>query len=191
MARTPSTMLELGTVAPNFDLLQPVTGERISLNAFLQRPLLVAFICNHCPFVIHIAPKLAEVAARYPEVAFVAINSNDATTYPDDAPEKMGAFMEKYGFTFPYLYDETQQVAQAYRAACTPDFYLFSADHHLVYRGQFDSARPGNGLPVNGEDLVAALDALRSGSAISEAQIPSLGCNIKWRAGSEPDYFHQ
>ncbi|MEJ2406910.1 MAG: thioredoxin family protein [Candidatus Thiodiazotropha sp.] len=191
MARTPSTMLELGTPAPDFSLPEPVSGRTVSLKDFSGRPLLVVFICNHCPYVLHIADKLAEMAATFQQsdVEFVAINSNDVTNYPDDSPEKMPAMSERFGFTFPYLFDETQDVAKAYRAACTPDFYLFDADHQLVYRGQFDDARPRNDEPVTGADLGDAIKALLANMPPLEEQKPSLGCNIKWRAGNEPDYF--
>ena len=191
MARTPSTMLELGTAAPDFTLLEPASGNPVSLSDFAGKPLVVAFICNHCPFVKLIAGSLAKVAAEYQEkgVAFVAINSNDVANYPDDSPEKMLEFIGEYGVNFPYLYDETQEVAKAYRAACTPDFYLFDADHKLVYRGQYDSARPGNEQAVTGADLVDAMNALLGNLPVAGEQTPSLGCNIKWKPGSEPDYF--
>jgi len=191
MARTPSTMLELGTPAPDFSLPEPATGKTISLSDFKAKPLLVVFICNHCPYVLHIADKLVEIAREYQKkgVEFVAINSNDVANYPDDSPEKMPAMSERFGFTFPYLYDESQEVAQAYRAACTPDFYLFDSNHQLVYRGQFDSARPRNDEPVTGEDLSAAINALLSNMPPLEEQLPSLGCNVKWKPGNEPEYF--
>jgi len=191
MARTPSTMLELGTGAPAFSLPEPATGTTLQLDDFSGQPLLVVFICNHCPYVLHIADKLAEIARIYQDkgVGFVAINSNDVANYPDDSPEKMPAMSERFGFTFPYLYDESQSVAKAYRAACTPDFYLFDADHKLVYRGQFDNARPRNEEPVTGADLTDALKALLANMPPLEEQKPSLGCNIKWKAGNEPDYF--
>lgn len=191
MARTPSTMLELGTPAPTFSLPEPASGNTVSLDDFAGRPVLVVFICNHCPYVLHIAAKLAEMARDYQQqgVEFIAINSNDVDNYPDDSPEKMPAMAEKYGFTFPYLFDDSQEVAKAYRAACTPDFYLFDADHRLVYRGQFDNARPRNEEPVTGGDLSDALKALLANLPPLEEQKPSLGCNIKWKAGNEPDYF--
>ena len=191
MARTPSTMLELGTAAPEFSLPEPASGNTICLQDYRGKPVLVVFICNHCPYVLHIAEKLAEIAAEYAQkgVQFVAINSNDVTNYPDDAPDKMAAMSERFGFTFPYLFDETQAVARAYRAACTPDFYLFDADHRLVYRGQFDDSRPRNEVPVTGADLSDALKALLANLPPLTEQKPSLGCNIKWQAGSEPDYF--
>ena len=191
MARTPSTMVDLGTAAPDFTLLEPLTGNTISLSDFSGKPLVVLFICNHCPFVKLIAEKLAEVANTYQEkgVAFVAINSNDVANYPDDSPEKMVAFVREYGIGFPYLFDETQAVAKAYRAACTPDIYLFDAAHKLVYRGQFDAARPGNEEPVTGADLSDAIKALLANLPVADEQTPSLGCNIKWKPGNEPDYY--
>lgn len=191
MARTPSTMLELGTVAPDFSLPEPATGRTVSLSDFRGKPLLVVFICNHCPYVLHIAQRLAEVAAEYGNkgVQFVAINANDVSNYPDDAPDKMAAMSERFGFDFPYLFDETQAVARTYRAACTPDFYLFDADHKLAYRGQFDDSRPHNSEPVNGADLIDAIKAILANLAPLTVQKPSLGCNIKWKPGNEPDYF--
>jgi len=191
MARTPSTMLELGTAAPEFSLLEPATGNTVSLRDFAGKPLVIVFICNHCPFVKLIAEKLAQVGNEYQEkdVDFVAINSNDVANYPDDSPEKMVEFVREYGINFPYLYDETQEIAKAFRAACTPDFYLFDADHKLAYRGQFDAARPGNDQPVTGADLTDAIKALLANMPVAEEQIPSLGCNIKWKPGNEPDYF--
>ena len=191
MARTPSTMLELGTQAPDFSLPEPATGRRVGLADFAGQPLAVIFLCNHCPYVKHIAARLGELGKEYAdrEVALVCINANDVDNYPDDAPDKMPDFLATYGIDFPYLYDETQEVAKAYRAACTPDIFLFNADHTLVYRGQFDDARPGNDAPVTGRDLRNAMNTLLSGAALDMEQIPSLGCNIKWRAGNEPDYF--
>lgn len=191
MARVPSTMLELGTPAPNFALPEPASGNTVSLSDFSGKPLVVLFICNHCPFVKLIADKMAESAAELQRqgVGFVAINSNDVANYPDDSPEKMVEFINEYGASFPYLFDETQEVAKAYRAACTPDFYLFDAEHKLAYRGQFDAARPGNEQPVTGADLRAAVNAVLAGQPAAEAQVPSLGCNIKWKPGNEPDYF--
>lgn len=191
MARTPSTMLELGTAAPDFSLPEPATGKTVSLSDFTGRPLVVLFICNHCPYVLHIAAKLAEIARAFQQrdVEFVAINSNDVANYPDDSPEKMPAMSEQFGFTFPYLFDESQAVAKAYRAACTPDLYLFDADHRLVYRGQFDASRPRNDEPVTGADLSDAIKAVLANMPPIEQQTPSLGCNIKWKQGNEPDYF--
>ena len=191
MAETPSTMLPLGTKAPPFRLPDP-QGKWVSSDDFKDAPaLLVAFICNHCPYVKHIRSRFAELAKEYQTkgVGVVAINSNDADNYPDDAPEKMAEEVKQVGYTFPYLYDESQEVAKAYRAACTPDFYLFDRDRRLVYRGQFDDSRPGNGRPVTGADLRAALDAVLAGQPVPSNQRPSLGCNIKWKRGNAPDYF--
>lgn len=190
MVKTASTMRQLGTPAPDFSLIN-VDGQTVSLSDFRGQPTLVMFICNHCPFVKHIAPELARLAPEYQAkgVAIVAINSNDASMHPDDSPERMVQEVEERGYTFPYLYDETQEVAKAYHAACTPDFFLFDKDHRLYYRGQLDASRPQNGIPVTGSDLRAALDALLAGQPAPEKQIPSIGCNIKWREGQEPDYF--
>jgi peroxiredoxin len=191
MAATPSTMAPLGTIAPDFTL-PDTTGKRQSLADFKDAPaLLVMFICNHCPFVKHIRGGLAQFARAYQArgLAVVAISSNDAGTYPEDSPQHMVQEVREAGYTFPYLYDETQAVARAYRAACTPDFFLFDRERRLVYRGQFDDSRPGNGLPVTGKDLRAACDAVLAGRAVESAQRPSLGCNIKWKKGNEPQYF--
>ncbi len=191
MVRTPSTMLPLGTVAPEFSLPDP-QGKTVALLDFSGAPaLLVAFICNHCPFVQHIAPALATLAKEYQAkgVAVVAINSNDVANYPDDSPAKMAEEIDARGYTFPYLLDETQDVAKAYRAACTPDFYVFDSSRRLVYRGQMDGSRPGNDVSITGEDLRAALDATLAGHPAPEVQRPSIGCNIKWRPGNEPEYF--
>jgi peroxiredoxin len=191
MARTESTMLELGTPAPNFKLPDPRSGGEVELAEFAGRPLLVAFPCNHCPFVKHIQGGLAEFARDYAErgLAMVAISANDVEHYPDDAPELMAREAEQAGYVFPYLYDETQAVAKAYRAACTPDFFLFDAQGRLAYRGQFDGARPGNEVAVSGADMRAAADAVLAGQAVAGEQRPSLGCNIKWKPGMAPDYF--
>lgn len=191
MARTPSTMLELGTAAPEFSLIEPATGKRFSLTDFKDKPLLVAFICNHCPFVIHLRDAFNAFTRKYQKkgLAVVAINANDAANYPEDSPEKMAAYVDTYEFAFPYLFDETQDTAKAYQAACTPDFFLFDASHKLFYRGQFDASRPGNDLTVTGEDMVAAVNALLAGNPAPEKQLASLGCNIKWKPGNEPDYF--
>ncbi len=191
MARTPSTMLPLGTKAPDFSLPN-VDGKAVSLADMAGAPaLLVMFICNHCPFVKHVAGGLAQLAKDYQPkgVKFVAINSNDVDTYPDDSPEKMAVEAKQRGYTFPYLYDATQAVGKAYRAACTPDFFLFDKNQSLVYRGQLDASRPDNGIPVTGNDMRAALDALLAGKNVSSDQKPSIGCNIKWKAGNEPDYY--
>ncbi len=190
MALTPSTMLELGTPAPAFSL-PDASGKLVSLDDFAGAPgLLVAFICNHCPYVKHLKPELARFAADYAErgLAMVAISANDASGYPEDAPAKMAEDARRFGYVFPYLYDESQEVAKAYRAACTPEFYLFDAQQRLVYRGQFDGSRPGNEVAVSGADLRAAVDALLAGRPVGGDQQPSIGCNIKWKPGNEPDY---
>ena len=184
-------MLPLGTTAPDFRL-PDTNGKLVSLGQFTGNPaLLVMFICNHCPFVKHIRAELAKLGHDYiPRgVGIIAISSNDAMNYPEDGPAKMAEESRQAGYNFPYLYDESQAAAHAYRAACTPDFFLFDRNHRLVYRGQLDDSRPGNGVAVTGKDLRAALDALVSGKTISPEQKPSLGCNIKWKAGNEPDYF--
>src|SRR5262245_50559685 len=191
MVRTPSTMLPLGTKAPDFSLVN-VDGRTVSLADFDRKPaLLVIFMCNHCPFVKHLADPLAGFAAEVMAkgAAVVGINSNDVANYPADSPEQMVAEAETRGYQFPYLYDETQDVAKAYHAACTPDFFLFDRDRKLVYRGQFDESRPDSGIPVTGADLRAAVDAVLAGQKPNEKQLPSIGCNIKWIAGNEPDYF--
>ena len=187
---TASTMLPLGTPAPDFCLPDP-EGRTVSRDDFQQAPaLLVAFICNHCPYVQHIRRGLAAFAREYQAkgLAIVGINSNDAGEYPEDGPQKMVDEVKAAGYVFPYLYDETQAVAKAYRAACTPDLFLFDRSRALVYRGQFDDSRPGNGVPVTGKDLRAAADAALAGRPIPAVQKPSMGCNIKWKAGNEPEY---
>lgn len=191
MVRTPSTMLPLGTEAPDFSLMN-VDGQMVSLGEMDDAAgLLVIFMCNHCPYVIHVADHLAALAQEYMPrgLAIVGISSNDVAGYPADSPEQMVAEAEERGYIFPYLYDETQEVAQAYRAACTPDFFLFDKNKKLVYRGQLDSSRPDSGIPVTGEDLRPAIEAVLKGESPSENQTPSLGCNIKWKPGNEPDYF--
>lgn len=197
MARTPSTMLPLGTIAPDFTL-PDANGQVFHLADFDAAPgLLVMFICNHCPFVKHVRAELARLGRDYPSdrLALVAINSNDTRAYPADAPPAMLQEAREAGYTFPYLVDDSQAVAKAYRAACTPDFYLFGAaeggGRRLVYRGQLDDSRPGNGVPVTGRDLRHAIDALLAKSALppQEEQRASLGCNIKWKPGNAPDYF--
>jgi peroxiredoxin len=191
MVAVQSTMLPLGTIAPDFSLPDP-TGRLVSLDDFAgSKAYLVMFICNHCPFVKHIRQELARLGRDLQArgVAVVAISSNDIENYPDDSPEKMKQEAEAAGYTFPYLFDETQQVARAYRAACTPDFYLFDAERRLVYRGQLDDSRPGNGKPVDGADLRAAVEAVLRGKTPAEPHKPSIGCNIKWKAGNAPDYF--
>lgn len=183
MARTPSMMPPLGTRLPAFDLLEPCTGGQLSSDDLNGTPLLVGFVCNHCPFVVHLWPALLEFAAQYAEKGLqtVAINSNDAVAYPDDSPERMVELVHASGASFPYLFDESQAAARAFDAACTPDFFLFDAAGYLVYRGQFDSARPGNGIAVSGVDMRAAVDALLAGEAINTEQMPSVGCSIKWK----------
>lgn len=190
MARTPSTMLELGTSAPDFSLIDPVTEQQVSLTDFSGQPLLLAFISNHCPYVILIKEAFTQFAREYQAkgLKVVAINANDVENYPDDSPEKMIKDVNTYGYTFPYLFDESQQVAKQYQAACTPDFFMFDADHRLYYRGQFDKARPKSDIPVTGEDMKNAADKLLAGAPAPEIQLASLGCNIKWKEGNEPDY---
>jgi len=189
MPAVESRMLELGTAAPEFSLPDP-DGNLHSL-AESADAFLVMFICNHCPYVKHVREELARIGRDYRErnVSVVAINSNDKTTHPGDSPEMMKFEAAEWGYTFPYVYDEDQSVAKAYRAACTPDFFVFDSDRRLVYRGQLDGSRPGNNVPVDGRDLRAALDAVLAGASISEHQVPSLGCSIKWTPGNEPDYF--
>lgn len=193
MVKTASTMLPLGTQAPDFSLIN-VDGTTVSREDFSEcSALVVMFICNHCPFVKHIAHQLAEIGRDYvPQgVGIVAINSNDTSKYPDDSPEQMVHEAENRMYCFPYLFDEDQAIAKAYRAACTPDFYVFDRDHKLVYRGQLDDSRPSNDTQVTGNDLRAAIDAAVAGNPIPEdQQTPSLGCNIKWIEGDEPDYFN-
>jgi peroxiredoxin len=184
-------MLPLGTTAPDFKL-PDTNGKIISPADFKDAPaLLVIFICNHCPYVVHIRAGLAQLARDYvpKHVAFIGINSNDAKNYPDDSPAKMKDEVESAGYIFPYLYDESQAVAKNYRAACTPDIFLFDKNQKLVYRGQFDDSRPGNGLPVTGKDLRTALDSILAGKLVSSNQKASIGCNIKWKSGNAPDYF--
>lgn len=191
MVRTPSTMMPLGTEAPRFCLVN-IDGQEVSTSDFNGAPgLLVMFICNHCPFVKHIAEELARLGMEYQSkgISVIAISSNDVSKHPADSPEKMVAEAEERGYVFPYLYDETQEVAKEYRAACTPDFFLFDANQKLYYRGQLDSSRPDSGIPVTGEDLRNAMDALLAGKDSPDEQQPSIGCNIKWKEGNEPDYF--
>lgn len=189
MAVTPSTMLELSAAAPDFSL-PDTDGRIVSRSDFADRPLLVMFICNHCPYVKHVADELAALAKTYQErgAAVVAIMSNDVANYPDDSPANMAEEKATRGYCFPYLYDQSQEVARAYAAACTPDFYVFDADHKLVYRGQLDDSRPDSTLPVNGADLRGALDAALDGRPAPEDQKPSMGCNIKWKLEKGPDY---
>ncbi len=187
-----STMLELGTKAPDFSLPDVTTGKTISLSTFAgQKALLVMFICQHCPYVKHVQGELVLVGKDYvPKgVGMVAISSNDVANYPDDSPVHLKAMASELQFNFPVCYDESQVAAKAYRAACTPEFYLFDQDRKLVYRGQLDDSRPKNALPVTGKDLRGALEALLAGKPISPDQKPGIGCNIKWKPGNEPDYF--
>ena len=187
---TPSTMdLPLGGKAPDFSLPN-IDGKTVSLKDFADPALLVMFICNHCPYVKHLQAHLPQLVKEYQAkgVAAVGINSNDVARYPDDSPDKMLQTANQYGFTFPYLFDEAQDIAKAYRAACTPDFFLFDKERKLIYRGQYDDSRPKNDIPVTGKDLRAALDAALAGRSIPD-QKPSIGCSIKWKPGNEPDYF--
>jgi peroxiredoxin len=187
----PSTMLELGTKAPDFELPDVVTGLPVRIRDFDdKRALLVMFICRHCPYVRHVRGELARLGRDFAgsALAIVAISSNDPAEYPEDAPESLAEEAREAGYAFPYLFDETQEVAKAYTAACTPDFFLFDADRALVYRGQLDDSRPSNGLPVTGEDLRVAIDAVLSGAPVAQDQRASIGCGIKWRAGNEPAY---
>jgi thiol-disulfide isomerase/thioredoxin len=181
MVATASTMLPLGTSAPNFNLPDAEGNAPV---------LLVVFMCNHCPYVKHILSNLVELIEEYQEkgVAVVAINSNDVDSFPEDKPEIMARKAEEFGFTFPYLYDESQEIARSYRAACTPDFFLFDKERKLVYRGQMDDSRPGNNVPITGNDLKAAMDAVLEGKEVPGEQKPSMGCNIKWKQGNQPDY---
>ncbi len=191
MVLTPSTMLPLGTQAPSFSLPDP-SGKTVSLADFAGKPaLLVVFMCNHCPYVKHVAAGLAQLAKEYQGkgVAVVGISSNDVQSHPADSPAKMAEEIKLRGYTFPYLYDESQAVAKAYRAACTPDFYVFDSNQKLAYRGQMDASRPDSGIPVTGGDLRVALDAVLAGKPAPSEQKPSIGCNIKWKANNEPDYF--
>ncbi|MEM7772419.1 MAG: thioredoxin family protein [Cyanobacteria bacterium P01_E01_bin.6] len=193
MVLTASTMLELGTSAPVFELPDVVTGNVISLDTFADKSaLLMMFICRHCPFVKHVQAELANIGTDYADtgLGIVAISANDAAKYPDDAPDSLNAMVSEVGFTFPLCYDETQEVSKIYTAACTPDFFLFDGDRRLVYRGQLDDSRPGNNLPVTGADLRHAIDTVLSGGTmLMSDQKPSIGCNIKWKPGNEPAYF--
>jgi len=189
MAAVESQMLPLGTQAPAFSLPDP--DGNVHALAEEARAHLVMFICNHCPFVVHVKEELARIGREYGErgVDVIAISANDTTTHPQDAPEHMKTFAADNGFTFPYLYDERQEVAKAYKAACTPDFFLFDADKRLIYRGQLDDARPSNDAPVDGKDLRAALDAVLAHRSVTSEQKASMGCNIKWKAGNAPAYY--
>lgn len=191
MALTPSTMLELGTTAPDFSLPDATTGDTVTLaDAKGEKGILVMFICSHCPFVVHINQELANLGREYPGhgLGIAAICANDIDSHPQDAPEGLAKQAKEHGFRFPYLHDATQETAKAYTAACTPDFFLFGPDLRLVYRGQLDGSRPNNGIPVTGIDLRVAMDSLLEERGIYPHQSPSAGCNIKWRPGNEPDY---
>ncbi|MDP2955057.1 MAG: thioredoxin family protein [Longimicrobiales bacterium] len=192
MVRVPSTMLPLGTTAPDFRLEEPATARQVARTDFSGAPaLLVVFLSNHCPFVRHIADALSAFAKEYGArgLAMVGINANDVANFPDDSPERMKDEVALRAYPFPYLFDETQDVAKAYQAACTPDFFLFDGDRRLVYRGQFDPSRPGNDEPVTGRDLRRACDAVLAGELVSGEQTPSIGCNIKWKPGNHPPWF--
>lgn len=192
MAKTASTMLPLGAKMPGFTLTDTVTGKTVTNADFeAKKGVLVMFICKHCPFVVHVREALVKLGSDYEstELAIVAISANDAESYPDDTPENLAAMASSLGFTFPLLYDESQEVAKAFKAACTPDFFLFDGKNALIYRGQMDDARPGNTAPNDGRDLRSAMDNLLAGKPIDPDQKPSLGCNIKWKPGNEPDYF--
>lgn len=192
MAAVKSTMLEIGTKAPEFSLPDTISGRNYSLEGFVgNQALLVMFICNHCPYVKKIKDSLVDYATDYMDkgVGVVAISSNDSENYPDDSPEKMKEDAEAHGYPFPYLYDESQEVAKKYKAACTPDLFLFDENLELVYRGQFDSSRPGNEIKPTGEDLRKATDMVLNGDDVTIEQIPSIGCNIKWKPGNKPEYF--
>ena len=191
MSLTPSTMLSLGTTAPDFELPDVVSHQTISLDFADGSPLLVMFICQHCPFVKHVKQQLAQIGKDYADsdLKIVAISANDVATHPDDSPEKLKAMAQEFDFKFPMCYDESQETAKAYTAACTPDFFLFDAGHKLVYRGQLDDSRPGNDKPVTGKDLRGAIDAVLAGKEVEPDQKPSVGCNIKWKKGNEPAYY--
>jgi thiol-disulfide isomerase/thioredoxin len=185
MAATPSNMMPLGTIAPDFNLLNVVTGNKVTLHSLKSEiATLIMFICNHCPYVKHVQDELIKIANDYriKGISCIAINSNDVVSYPDDSPENMKQVAQEKGYPFPYLYDETQEVAKVYQAACTPDFYLFDQELKCVYRGQLDDARPKNNIPVTGKDIRAALDAILAGQPVNTDQKPSIGCNIKWKA---------
>ncbi len=192
MVLTASSMLDLGVEAPDFHLPDVTSGEAISLSTFAGKDaLLVMFICKHCPYVVHVQDELARIGRDYAgrNVGIVAISSNDVGEFPEDEPEQLREMVQSLGFNFPYGYDESQEVAKAYTAACTPDFFLFNRDRRLVYRGQLDDSRPGNDKPVTGENLRIAIDATLSAQPVSADQKASVGCNIKWKVGNEPSYF--
>ncbi|WP_392435825.1 thioredoxin family protein [Chlorogloeopsis fritschii PCC 9212] len=192
MALTASTMLPIGTQAPDFNLPDVVSQQTISLSTFAdKKALLVMFICRHCPFVKHVQAELAKLGQDYfqSDLGIVAISANDANNYPDDAPDSLKTMAKELGFQFPLCYDESQETAKTYTAACTPDFFLFDSDRKLVYRGQLDDSRPSNNKPVTGADLRAAIEAVLANKAVNPNQKPSIGCNIKWKPGNEPSYF--
>ena len=192
MVLTPSTMIRLGSAAPDFDLSDVVSGRTLSLTSFSSKKLLlVMFICRHCPYVQHIKKELSRIDQDYlkKDIAIVAISSNDAENYPDDAPGKLKEMAHEEGWHFPFLYDESQETAKAYTAACTPDFFLYDQKRELIYRGQLDDSRPGNGKPLTGKDLCQAVDAALAGQKVSQTQKPSIGCNIKWKKSSDAKYF--
>jgi peroxiredoxin len=192
MVKTASTMLPLGTTAPEFQLPDVVSTQTISLATFADRQaLLLIFLCQHCPFVKHVQQELARIGQDYSQqsLGIVAISANDIANYPDDAPEKLKQMAEDLNFNFPVCYDESQEVSKAYTAACTPDFFLFDAERKLAYRGQLDNSRPGNNIPVTGKDLRRAIDAILQAQTLDFEQKPSIGCNIKWKPGNEPEYF--
>lgn len=191
MVQTPSAMLPLGTTAPDFTLIEPATGRRRSLSEFDAPATVIMFICNHCPFVIHVRDEITKLARDYTPrgVAFIGINSNSQESHPQDGPKHMAGLVRDLGWTFPFLFDETQDVAKAYHAACTPDFYVFDRAKRLAYRGQLDDSRPSTQTPVTGRDLRTAIDAVLADRPAPSEQRPSIGCNIKWKPGNEPDYF--
>ena len=192
MALTPSTMLPLGTKAPEFSLPDVVSGDTITLDTFKdKKALLMMFICRHCPFVQHVKNEIAKIGKDYQNknVGVVAISANDAGSYSEDDPDSLKEMVDELDFTFPYCYDETQEVAKSYTAACTPDFFLFDKERKLIYRGQLDASRPSNNIPVTGKDLRSAINAVLADKEVSKDQKPSIGCNIKWKTGNEPAYF--
>jgi peroxiredoxin len=192
MVKTASTMLPLGTTAPEFQLPNVISNQTISLATFAERQaLLLIFLCQHCPFVKHVQQELAKIGQDYSQqsLGIVAISANDVVNYPDDAPEKLKQMAEDLNFNFPVCYDESQEVSKAYTAACTPDFFLFDAERKLAYRGQLDDSRPSNNIPVTGKDLRRAIDTVLQGKPVDFEQKPSIGCNIKWKPGNEPEYF--
>lgn len=192
MSLTPSTMLPLGTKAPDFELPDVVSGDTVSLDTFADKQaLLVMFICQHCPFVQHVQQEIAQISKDYADkgLGVVAISANNVDEYPDDSPEKLREMAQKLDFNFPMCYDETQEIAKTYTAACTPDFFLFDGDKNLVYRGQLDDSRPGNDKPITGKDLRTAIEKVLAGKEVDPDQKPSMGCNIKWKPGNEPPYY--